>query len=270
MNRAQDRLTSHFHSLHDPASPLVLANVWDVASASVAERAGAPAIATTSAGLAWSLGRPDGNNLDRALVIPVISSIARAVSVPVTVDLECGYGRDNAEVADTVRAVLDAGVSGINIEDGALDPDMFAQRLESARSAAEHHGTPLFINARVDVYLMGTGSLDERLTEARRRAALYLSAGADGVFFPGVSDRESISWLVGSVEAPVNIMAGPGSLNVAELGALGVARVSLGSAVAQAAYAVVERATRELLSLGEYSAVSAGLDYEELNAAFSR
>ncbi|WP_412163876.1 isocitrate lyase/PEP mutase family protein [Curtobacterium flaccumfaciens] len=268
MNTTSTRAAT-FHGLHDhPSRPLVLVNVWDAASARVVEDAGATAIATTSAGVAWSLGRPDGNTLTRAEAMDAVARIAASVSVPVTVDLESGYADDADGVARTVDAVLEAGAVGINIEDGRLHPDALADRIGAARRAAERAGVPLFVNARTDVHLAGLVDPERRLAETLERARRYRGAGADGVFVPGVRDVETIRALVESIDAPVNVMAGPGSPTVSELAGIGVARISLGSAVAQAAYAVARQAAAELLTTGTYDSLAAGVDYADLNALF--
>jgi 2-methylisocitrate lyase-like PEP mutase family enzyme len=258
-----------FHGLHDHRSRLlVLVNVWDAASARVVEDAGATAIATTSAGVAWSLGRPDGNTLTRAEAMDAVARIAASVSVPVTVDIESGYADDADGVARTVDAVLEAGAVGINIEDGRLHPDALADRIGAARRAAERAGVPLFVNARTDVHLAGLVDPELRLAETLERARRYRGAGADGVFVPGVRDVETIHALVESIDGPVNVMAGPGSPTVSELAGIGVARISLGSAVAQAAYAVARQAAAELRTTGTYDSLAAGVDYADLNALF--
>lgn len=268
MNTTSTRAAT-FHGLHDhPSRPLVLVNVWDAASARLVEDAGATAIATTSAGVAWSLGRPDGNTLTRAEAMDAVARIAASVSVPVTVDIESGYADDADGVARTVDAVLEAGAVGINIEDGRLHPDALADRIGAARRAADRAGVPLFVNARTDVHLAGLVDPERLLAETLERARRYRGAGADGVFVPGVRDVETIRALVESIDGPVNVMAGPGSPTVAELARLGVARISLGSAVAQAAYAVVRQATAELRTTGTYDSLAGGVDYADLNALF--
>ncbi|KDN87322.1 hypothetical protein KCH_09490 [Kitasatospora cheerisanensis KCTC 2395] len=198
-----------FRSLHTPARPLALANAWDVASARVVEAAGAPAIATTSAGTAWALGAPDGDRVPRDLVLEAVARIAAAVDVPVTADIEGGYGQRPAEVADTVSRVVDAGAVGINIEDGTRAPAAFAEHLAAAREAARKAGVDLFINARVDTYLRGLGDPATRLRDTLGRARSYIAAGADGIFAPGVSDPTLIGELATALPVPLNIMAGP-------------------------------------------------------------
>ncbi|MEU6358103.1 isocitrate lyase/PEP mutase family protein [Streptomyces albidoflavus] len=253
-----------FRSLHTPSAPLALANAWDAASARVVEAAGAPAVATTSAGVAWALGSVDGDTLDRDRALAALAQVTAAVTVPVTADLEGGYGAGPAEVGATVTRALAAGVAGINLEDGTRIPADFATRLTAARDAADETGTDLFLNARIDTYLLGLGAPEHRLTETLTRAHRYVAAGADGIFVPGVTDPATISALAAEIPVPLNVMAGPGVPSVAELGRLGVARVSLGSGVAQAAYGVAGRAARELLAGGTYDALEDAVPYPEM------
>jgi 2-methylisocitrate lyase-like PEP mutase family enzyme len=265
---------ARFRRLHD-ARPLVLPNAWDAASARVIELAGAPAVATTSAGVSWALGRGDGERLDRGEMIAAVRRIVAVVSVPVTADIESGYGDGTAEdVAETVRAVIEAGAVGINLEDsigGALlSPERQAERIRAARTAATGAGTNLVINARTDVYLLAVGAPESRLEETVRRAKTYRAAGADCVFVPGVVDRGTIARLVEAIDGPLNIMAGPGAPSTAELGRLGVARVSVGPAITQAALEATRRATRELLDCGTYDAMEAAVPFGEANGMFVR
>ncbi|WP_411109236.1 isocitrate lyase/phosphoenolpyruvate mutase family protein [Streptomyces sp. c-19] len=258
-----------FRSLHTSAAPLALANAWDVASARVIEAAGAPAIATTSAGTAWSLGSPDGDILARDRALKLIARIVAAVAVPVTADIEGGYGKDAADVAETIAGVIAAGAVGVNIEDGNRPPAELAARLATARQSAERAGVDLFLNARIDTYLFGLGDPDTRLKETLARADLYVGAGADGIFVPGVTDTATIAALARDIPVPLNVMAGPGAPRAAELGTLGVARVSLGSGVAQAAYAAARRAAQDLFATGGYDSLAAGIPFAELDALLS-
>ncbi|MFJ1844519.1 isocitrate lyase/phosphoenolpyruvate mutase family protein [Streptomyces sp. NPDC088146] len=269
MTLAQPDNARLFRSLHTPPAPLALANVWDVASARVIEAAGAPAIATTSAGVAWSLGCPDGDVLTRDRALKLIARIVAAVAVPVTADIEGGYGTDAAGVAETVAGVLAAGAAGVNIEDGTRPPAELATRLAAARRAADRAGADLFLNARIDTFLFGLGDPDTRLKETLDRAHRYVDAGADGIFVPGVTDTTTIAALAGDISVPLNVMAGPGAPAVAELGALGVARVSLGSGVAQAAYAAARRAAQELFDTGGYASLAEGIAFPELDGLLS-
>lgn len=271
----QIQLATRFQALHDPAAPLALANVWDVASARVVAAAGASAIATTSAGVSWGLGSADGNRVDRDLLLAQLARIVAAVDLPVTADIESGFGDTPGKVATTVARVLETGAVGINIEDAhpaPASPDQplrpiaeQATRLAAARSAANHARIPLYINARIDVFLRRAGAESERLAETLDRARAYLDAGASGIFVLGVRDPETIAALTAGIDAPVNVGGAPGALSVAELGKLGVARVSMGSAVAQAAYALVDLAARELLEAGTYESVREAFDYPVIN-----
>lgn len=254
-----------FRSLHDPRRPLLLSTVWDVASALVAEDAGAPALATTSAGVAWSRGLPDGDHLGRAEALAVVAAVVGAVQVPVSADLEGGYAETAAGVSETVRGVVQAGAVGINLEDGPRSPEETGRRVAAARVAADDEGVPLFVNARCDVYLRGLVEPGARLAETVRRAACYVDAGADGIFVPGVVDPETIAALAASLQVPLNVMVGPGAPAPAELSGLGVARASLGSAVAQAAYTAVRRATVDLLDGGTYDSLTGALGYAEVD-----
>ncbi|MGQ4435104.1 isocitrate lyase/PEP mutase family protein [Streptomyces sp. SAS_260] len=267
-NTLHDRALA-FRALHVPGRPLVLPNAWDAASARIVEDTGAPAVATTSAGVAWALGVPDGDLLGRERAVAAVARIAGSVAVPVSADIESGFAEDPAGVADTVRAVLAAGAVGVNIEDalyggeGVLRPVAEqAERIAAAREAADAEGVPLFVNARIDTLLRGAGGVDATL----ERAAAFRAAGADGIFVPGTVEPGTVKELADGIDAPLNVLVGPGAPPVAELAALGVARVSAGSSVALAAYAVVRRAARELLDTGTYGEQTGGLGYGELNS----
>lgn len=267
-NILRDRALA-FRALHVPGRPLVLPNAWDAASARLVEDAGAAAVATTSAGLAWALGVADGDRLDLDRSMAAVARITSTVTVPVSADIESGFAKDPAGVADTVRAVLAAGAVGVNIEDalyggeGVLRPVAEqAERIAAAREAADAEGVPLFVNARIDTFLRGAGGVDATL----ERAAAFRAAGADGIFVPGAVEPGTVKELADGIDGPLNVLVGPGAPPVAELAALGVARVSAGSSVALAAYAVVRRAARELLDTGTYDAVVGGLGYGELNS----
>ncbi|MFH8842058.1 isocitrate lyase/phosphoenolpyruvate mutase family protein [Streptomyces sp. NPDC017868] len=257
-----------FRSLHDSARPLALANAWDVASARVIEAAGAPAIATTSAGIAWALGRPDGEALSPERVVDLIARIVAAVDVPVSADVEGGYAQDAVGVAGIVVRVVEAGAVGINVEDGTRPPAELRARLAAARAVGERAGVALFLNARTDTYLFGLGDPAARLEDTVERARGYVDAGADGIFVPGVADPATIAELASRIPVPVNIMAGPGTPDVAELGRLGVARVSLGPGVAQAAYTAARHAAQRLYDTGDYRPLIDAIAFPELDNLF--
>ncbi|MEV6180381.1 isocitrate lyase/phosphoenolpyruvate mutase family protein [Streptomyces sp. NPDC052015] len=255
---------------------LVLPNAWDAGSAAVIAAAGAPAIATTSGGVAWSLGRGDGQQATRDEMLAAAARIVAAVDVPVTVDVEGGYGAAPAEVAQTVAAVVAAGAVGINLEDSRaaggplFTPEEQAERIAAARAAATEAGLPeLVINARTDVYLFGIGEESGRLDDVLARAAAYAEAGADGVFVPGLLDLGVLADLSARSPLPVNAMAGPGGPSVTDLAKAGVRRVSVGTGVAQAAYTAARRATLELLSTGTYDELDGSLDFFQMNGLFS-
>lgn len=267
---------AEFRRLHARESGiLVLPNAWDVLTARVIELAGARAIATTSSGVSWALGRPDGQGLGREEMLEAVARIVRAVGVPVTADLERGYGAGRPEdAAMTARGAIEAGVAGINLEDspgraGAvlLEPGEHAERIAAAR---EGGGAGLFINVRVDVYLRQAVAEAERFGETVRRAEAYVAAGADGIFVPGLADAAEIRRLAGAVGAPLNVMAGPGSPDVPALASLGVQRVSVGPKLALAVAGQIRRAAEELLGPGSYRALEGAPTFVEVNGMFRR
>jgi 2-methylisocitrate lyase-like PEP mutase family enzyme len=257
--------------------PLVLPNAWDVGSARIIERAGAQALATTSAGVSWALGQSDGERIARDEMLDTVRRIVRAVRIPVTADVESGYGDGSpAAVAETVRALVAIGAAGMNLEDTPgrngsplLSAEEHAARLRAAREAARAAGGDLVINARVDVFLFEVGPPETRLQETVRRAQAYRAAGADCIFVPGVSDAETIASLVRAIEAPLNVMAVPGTPTTAELGRLGVARVSVGPSIAQAALAATQKAARELLDRGTCGVSTELLAFRDANGMFA-
>ncbi|MFG3224169.1 isocitrate lyase/phosphoenolpyruvate mutase family protein [Kitasatospora sp. NPDC048194] len=251
--------------LHRPGDPVVLANAWDAASARLVAAAGAKAVATASASVSWSLGSPDGGGADPARVLARTADVVRSVGLPVTADLETGYADTPAAVGETVAALLATGAVGVNLEDAADAPETAAERIAAAREAAAAAGVRLFVNGRTDVFLRGLGEPGGRLDEAVRRLRMYVEAGADGVFVPGVADPETIAALVAAVPAPLNVLVGPGSPSVAELAKLGVARISLGPGLAEVAYAAVRRAAEEVYASGTYTSLAGGLTYQQLN-----
>lgn len=261
--------------LHEHGT-LVMPNAWDAASAVMIVSAGAQAVATTSGGVAWSLGRPDGEGLTRAEMAEAVRRIVAAVEVPVTADVESGYGSEPSDVAATIQAVLAAGAVGVNIEDSRSDdgslftPQQQADRLRAARTAAVDAGVPeLVINARTDVFLRQVGEPAGRLDAVLERAAAYAKAGADVLFVPGLVDLDVLKRLVDASPLPINVMAVPGGPTVTDLREIGVRRVTVGTAISQAAYTVAQRAARELLSDGTYTTLESAIGYPELNARFT-
>ena len=268
----QQTRAQRFRDLHRPGDPLILVNAWDALSARIVAAAGARAVATTSAGVAWSRGAPDGDVLARDTAVDVIRRVTEAVRVPVTADIESGYGDSPGEVAETITAVLAAGAVGVNVEDSRHDGgdplrpvDEQVARLAAVRTAADRAGIPLYVNARVDTYLRGAKDFDGTVA----RALAYLDAGASGIFVPGVVDADTVGALAAAIPAPLNILVGPGAPPVAELGELGVARVSLGSWVAEAAYGVARRAAQEAFGAGTYTSLTGAIEYGDLQTLMS-
>jgi len=262
-----------FRRLHDGSKLLVLPNAWDVASARLYEAAGFSAIATTSAGVAWTLGYPDGEEIRRETILEAVQRITTRVSLPVTADMVAGFGPRPEDTAETVRGVIAAGAVGLNLEDGTGDPDnplvevsLHVEKVRAARAAAAAAGVPVVINARTDVFLAAVGTPDTRLDHAIRRANAYREAGADSLFVPGVQDSETIGHLARSIAGPLNILARAGTPPISELARLGVARVSVGSGPMLAALGRLRRIIAELLGTGTFAAMTEeSISYAEMN-----
>lgn len=264
--------TTRFRALHAPGRLLILPNAWDAASAALVAAAGAEAVATTSAGLAWSRGYPDGNTLPVRVVEAAIAEIARAVAVPLSVDIEAGYTVEPQGVGELVAAVIAAGAAGVNIEDGDDAPDLLCRKIEAARGAAARAGVDLFLNARTDVYLRRLVAPERAVAETLERGRHYLAAGCDGLFVPGASAAADLRALAAGVgDAPLNVMAVPGLPAAAELQRLGVRRLSAGAGLAAAAYGRARRLARDFLRDGRYEPLAEdAVDFVEMNALFRR
>ena len=262
-------LDRRFHDLHG-AGLLRLANAWDAGSARVAVAAGAQAVATSSAAVAWVHGWPDGDALPHELLLSTVRAIAGAIDVPLTVDVEGGYSDDPMRVGELVSAVIGAGAVGINIEDGAGAPELLCAKIAAAREAARRHEVDLFINARTDVFLRGLAPAGERVAEVVRREALYREAGANGLFVPGVTEPSDIAALVAGVRLPLNVMARP-AVDPAGLAALGVRRYSAGSSISEAVFGLAHAMMREFVATGRVDAQGVQpMAYPELNALMKR
>jgi len=269
---SQTNKAIQFRQLHRGPGVLILPNAWDVASARIFEDAGFPSIATTSAGIAFSLGYPDGQRIPREEMLARIGRIARAVRVPVTADIEAGYGSSAEAVAATTLELIQAGAVGMNLEDASGNPDeplidlqLAAEKIKAAREAAARLHVQVVVNARTDVYLLPRGDPYANYSEALRRLVAYREAGADCVFAPGLKDADTIGRLVKAVNCPLNILAGPGTPSIPELEKLGVARVSLGSGPMRATLGVLRRAAEELRTSGTYGAMEGAVPYAEVN-----
>jgi 2-methylisocitrate lyase-like PEP mutase family enzyme len=261
-----------FRALHGGPRTLLLPNVWDVASARVIQQAGLPALATTSAGVAFSVGYPDGEKIQRAEMLKMVARIASAVTVPVTADVEAGYGPKPEDAALTAEGVIEAGAVGMNLEDGTENPDhpladlsLQLEKIAAVRETAKRFGVPVVLNARTDVYLLSVGAAESRYDETVRRLSAFRGAGAGCVFAPGVKDAATIARLVSDLRCPLNILAGPGSLSVGELEQLGVARVSLGSGPMRATLGLIRRMAEELKSTGTYKSIEDAPSHAQVN-----
>lgn len=273
--QTQIGLAHAFRRMHDRKQVLLLPNAWDAGSARLFAQRGFAAIATTSAGMAWSLGYADGEQAPLAEVLAAIARITRVVEAPVTADIETGYGETPEAVAASVQAVIAAGAVGVNIEDampghGPLRPiDVAAARLRAAREAADASGVPIVINARVDNWMQHDGAdATARLADAIQRAKAYLAAGADCIYPIGLADAAVLAALVQAVDAPVNVNAGPGTPELAELARLGVARVSTATRFAALALAAVDRAAGTILESGRFDSLAAAFSYADAQRLF--
>ena len=253
-----------FLKYHQDNEILVLLNTWDIGSSKLIEASGYKAIATTSMGIAASLGYPDCQVIQLSEMIETITGIVNGVQVPVTVDIEAGYGNNLNEIIDSVKKIIATGIVGINIEDSIdlnpllIDEMEFCERISAIRALSDSLGFHLVINARTDSFYVSSGSPEEKLSESIRRGNKYHEAGADCIFVQPVWEKETISTLVKEINAPVNILANPtiGSgmpPTIRELQDLGVARVSLGSTLMKATLALIKKVADELSEKGTYN-----------------
>src|SRR5512146_973267 len=272
----QKSLAESFRRLHHGPNILVLANCWDVASARVLEAEGMPAIATSSAGVAFSLGYPDGQRISRDEMLAVVARVAKAVKVPVTADVESGYGTRPEDAARTAAAVIAAGAVGMNLEDSTeesdtalIDVSLAVEKIRAVREAGSKAGVPLVINARTDVYLNQIGAPESRYDHALHRAVAFRGAGADCIFLPGLKEPEVIARFAKDLKFPINILAGSGVPTIPGLQGLGVARVSLGSKPMLAGLGLLRRIVQELQQSGTYTALEGAVTYAEMQKLLS-
>ena len=273
---AQRAKAERLLALHAGPEVLVVGSAWDPASAIVFEREGFAAIATSSAGIAFSLGYPDGQRIPRDEMLSAVARIAHASRLPVSADIESGYGVTPHEVSETCRGVLAAGAVGVNLEDTTDDPEaplvateLQAEKIRAIRALAIRFGVPLVINARTDLLWLKLGDEATRLDDTIQRLNLYRDAGADCLFAPGAVEHATIAELARRVRGPLNVLATAGTPPVAELAALGVRRVSQGSGPARVALAVTRRVARELHTRGTYAAYTTDtISYGDANALF--
>jgi 2-methylisocitrate lyase-like PEP mutase family enzyme len=258
-----------FNQLHDGSQLLHLPNAWDAGSARLFESLGAAAIATTSAGVAWAQGYADNDHLPVDSAVAVAANIARVLTVPLSVDFENGYAADPEQVARNVLRLIEAGVAGINLEDGNDAPALLAAKISAIKKLAAQSGQDIFINTRTDVYLRGLTPEGERVAEVLKRAALYQQAGADGLFVPGICKVDEIKAVVAGASLPLNVMDWPGLPSASELQQLGVARLSAGSGIPQALWAVAADMAKGFLMNGNAGPLIAkAMPYADLQALF--
>lgn len=267
-----------FKSLHKKGDALVLLNCWDAASARFIELSGAMAIATTSSGVSFSMGRPDGQGLRRDEMVDMVHRIVRSVSLPVTADMERGYGTGSPEdCAESARQILEAGAIGLNLEDSPGDngeilvaAEFHAERIRAIKQSAHSLGRDIFVNARTDVFLRQYGELDTWLSETIRRAGIFQDAGADSIFVPGVVEIETISKLASEIDLPLNVMATPRTPNIYELNEAGVSRISVGPFLQLKLMQMLQSFSQELFESGDFAKLDGALSFAEVNAMFPR
>jgi 2-methylisocitrate lyase-like PEP mutase family enzyme len=265
---------SRLRELHHGRRALVLVNVWDVASAVVVERAGLPAIATSSSAVAAALGYPDGERIPPEEMLDAVARIAQSVAIPVTADMEAGYGGAPGDLRALASRLIEAGLVGLNLEDGRdpanggglADPLRAEERIRAVRAAGEASGVPIVINARTDVFLATRDHDQVALRSAIERLARYRDAGADCLYPIGLRDPALIAVLVRELDFPINVLAGPGGPTVRDLETLGVARISLGGAPQRAALGALARVAAELADTGTYRALEEGIGGGDLDA----
>ncbi|MGO8815226.1 MAG: isocitrate lyase/phosphoenolpyruvate mutase family protein [Terriglobia bacterium] len=274
--RKQAEKAERFRQLHHGPHILVLVNVWDVATARLVEKGGFPAVATSSAAVANSWGYPDGQRISRADMLSVVERIARRVQLPVSADLEAGYGPTDDAAAELAFAMISAGAVGLNFEDGTGDErnpllpvEQQVERIKRLREVADAIRVPVVINARTDVFLAEVGEPEARFDHAVSRANAYRQAGADSLFVPGVVDGQTIGRLVKAVNGPLNILAGPGVPSVAELERLGVARLSFGSGPFRTVMGWFRKFLREVRDPAALATLTSdAIPYREMNELF--
>jgi 2-methylisocitrate lyase-like PEP mutase family enzyme len=276
--QAQALKAEKLRKLHSGPKMLLLPNAWDVASARIVEDLGFPAIATTSAGIAATLGYPDGEKISRDEMLRVVARITKAAHLPVTADIEAGYGVTVEDMTQTVKAVVAAGAVGINLEDvtgsdesSQVDLALQLEKIRAIRKATESLGVPLVLNARTDIYLMPIGPVETRFERTVERLRAYREAGADCLFVPGLKDAETIAKLVRALNGPLNILLTAGAPTLRELERMGVARASAGSGVMRATLGLTRRIAKEMMEAGTYTAMLDGaVSFAEMSEMLAR
>ncbi|CAH0297032.1 Carboxyvinyl-carboxyphosphonate phosphorylmutase [Peribacillus sp. Bi96] len=260
MNDQKQTIKFHtFKQLHSQSSTFVLPNAWDASSARTFQESGFKAIGTTSAGMAISLGYSDGGNLPFEKLIESLKMIVDSVHVPVTADIEFGYGTSIEEVVENVRQVLSTGVVGINLEDGTGNPEdpifdssLQVEKITAIKEMTRSLNMPLFINARTDLYWLNIGDPATRLQSAINRAKAYQQAGADCIFIPGVKNMDTIEKLRREISCPINLLAGADTPSLNQLSELGIERVSSGSAPFRATVSLLRKISDDIINQGNF------------------
>jgi|SRR6185312_10618200 len=270
----QSQKADRLRALHQGPEMLLLANSWDAASARMMEEMGFPAVATSSAAIANSLGYADGERISRAEMLAAVLRIAQAVKVPVTADCEGGYSQDAEGVGETARLVIAAGAVGMNLEDSQEDEsrlrsleDMVA-RIRAVRAAGAAAGVSLVINARCDAFFLHGTPPFKPAAEAVRRAQAYRAAGADCIFLPGLRDVALMREFLAASPGPLNILGGTATPATSELRQAGVRRVSLGSGPYRAALAQARQIAGELRGAGTFTGLTGAVPPPEANGWF--
>jgi 2-methylisocitrate lyase-like PEP mutase family enzyme len=273
----QAALAERFRAMHQAPPLLLLPNAWDAISARMIEAEGFRAVATTSAGVCWALGYPDGEQAPWPEIVAATARIARVVTAPVTADIEAGFGDTPEAVAGCVAQIIEAGAVGINLEDGTSKPGLpvrtiedMAARIRAARAAASKAGVPIVINARTDLYLKNIGEPPARFADAVRRAEAYLAAGADCFYPMVVGDPETIAAFARAVKAPINILGRPGVPPAAELQRIGIARVSTAGGLPLIAYDAARDSVRRLRATGAFDDLTHAMTRVEAQELLAR
>ncbi|MEK5444643.1 MULTISPECIES: isocitrate lyase/PEP mutase family protein [unclassified Fredinandcohnia] len=262
-----------FRALHKGPNTMILPNAWDVISAKMFEECGCEAIGTTSAGIAMSLGYPDGQEIPFETMLRIIKNMVNAVDVPVSADLESGYGETTKEVLHTIEQVISAGLVGINLEDATgdasspiYDPQLQKEKIAAIREYCDSIGFPLFINARTDIFWLNIGEPESRIDEAIYRVKLYEEAGADCVFVPALKDIDEIKKLRKAVNCPINLLAVPGLPSLEELSEIGIERVSTGSSPFRASVSLLKQIGDEIVNQRTFNKITDNvLSYGEVS-----
>ena len=273
----QRQQAENFQQLHKSDSLLVLPNAWDVASAVIFEKAGFKAIGTTSAGIAYSLGYPDGEYIELEDIIDCSKRLTKRINVPLSVDLETGFSTSLEGIQANVKQIIESGAVGINIEDGITQPsnsltdiELQVERIQAISELKKDLGIPFVINARTDAFWLKMSEEKDRLTLALERAKAYAEAGADCIFVPAMLNRDLVQTLVTEIPLPLNIIATPDGLSIAELEELSVARLSLGSGPARASLGLTQKIANELKQGSFESMIENALGYDSANKLFSK